>query len=203
MPLQISDAYGNMTLSAILDGIFYALKNDANVINLSLGADLAHLRGTSRDDQETIASSYGMGEAAMWDEVYTIAASENTMIVQAAGNDAILAEVDPMKRSENSLIVGAVGKNKELTDFSNIGNYVNVFAPGDAIYSSVPGNDFAFYPGTSMACPIVAGCVGLLKSLKPEILNKDIIKLITDTGEPVAGVEGVLIRIDKILESIQ
>jgi len=125
------------------------------------------------------------------------------MIVQAAGNDAILAEVDPMKRSENSLIVGAVRKNKELTDFSNIGGYVNVFAPGDEIYSSVPNDTFAFYPGTSMACPIVSGCVGLLKSLKPEISNKDVVQLIKETGESVDGQSGVLIRIDKILESIQ
>jgi subtilisin family serine protease len=188
MPIQIGDAQGNISITAILDGIFYALKNDADVINLSLGQDLS--------------KTSNVEEAEMWEEIYRIAEEENVTIVQAAGNFGVLAGIDPMKRSQNTVVVGAVGRDKTLADFSNIGEFVKIFAPGVDIYSSLPDNKFGVLDGTSMASPIVAGCVALIKSSHPEITNEELMKLILETGDEVDGDSGILIRVDKILAKL-
>tara|TARA_B110000285_G_scaffold13974_1_gene13789 strand:+ start:6554 stop:7987 length:1434 start_codon:yes stop_codon:yes gene_type:complete len=202
MPIQVADMSGNMTLTAILDGIFYALKNDVDVINMSLGQEFGHLAGLDITEQNRLARTINLDEAKMWDEVYKIAEEQGVIIVQAAGNSSVLASIDPMKRSKNSLIVGALDRSRKTANFSNVGEAVNVFAPGVEIYSSLPNNKMGPLQGTSMASPIVAGCVALIKSKKNDIGITELIQIIKDTGEPVPGEAGTLIRVDKILDII-
>lgn len=202
MPIQIADRNGNMTITSILDGIFYALKNDVDVINMSLGQEFDHLAGLSLSEQKLLAKTIHNDEAEMWNEIYQIAEDEGVIIVQAAGNSSILASIDPMKRSKNSLIVGALDRSRKTANFSNVGEAVNVFAPGVEIYSSLPNNKMGPLQGTSMASPIVAGCVALIKSKKSDIGIAELIQIIKDTGEPVPGELGTLIRVDKILDII-
>src|SRR5690606_34256131 len=55
--------------------------------------------------------------------------------------------------------------NDQLASFSCYGSEtVHVVAPGRNILSSVPGNKYAVYSGTSMATPHVTGVVGLYLS---------------------------------------
>jgi subtilisin family serine protease len=46
---------------------------------------------------------------------------------------------------------------------------VDVFAPGVAIYSTVPGGGYDLKSGTSMACPVVAGMAAVLKAYYPTL----------------------------------
>lgn len=202
MPIQIADQYGNMTITSILDGIFYALKNDADIINMSLGQEFKHLAGLNSSEQKRLAETILVDEAKMWDEIYQIAEEEGVIIVQAAGNSSVLASIDPMKRSKRSLIVGALDRSKNTAGFTNFGESVNVFAPGVEIYSSLPNNKIGPLDGTSMACPIVSGCVALVKSKKNDIGIEELIQVIKDTGDLIPGQLGSLIRVDKILDII-
>lgn len=203
MPIQISDQSGIITLTSILDGVFYALKNDADVINLSLGLSLPGLgQQMSEQDQEKFSKSTLLDEAQMWDEVFAIARKENVIIVQAAGNDAILASVDPMKRSANSIVVGAIQPNGKPAKFSNKGSVVPVYAPGVNIYSSLPGKNIGPLDGTSMASPIVAGCVALLLSRKRNLSLQEIKDMLTTTGRKIPDTEGVLIQIDQAIRKL-
>ncbi|HAA22372.1 MAG TPA: hypothetical protein DCR93_22755 [Cytophagales bacterium] len=205
IPIQIADAQGRMTTTSILDGIFYALKNDADVINMSLGLDLAHLVGwLSEQEQEQYANTIFQDEAAMWNEVYEIAQKENTVIVQAAGNSNVVTSLDPMKRSSVTIVVGATDRNQQKAGFSNYGQKVDIYAPGVGIYSSVPNQRFERMDGTSMASPMVAGCVGLIKSVDSTLSATDIIQLMNDTGIPInASGDDKLIQIDEVLQKIQ
>lgn len=203
MPIQISDPSGIISLTSILDGIFYALKNEADVINLSLGLSLPGLgQKMSEKDQKNFSESNLLDEAQMWDEVFAIAQKENVIIVQAAGNDAILASVDPMKRSANSIVVGAIQENGKPAKFSNKGFVVPYYAPGVNIFSSLPGNKIGPMDGTSMATPIVSGCVALLLSRNRKLSLQQIKEILTTTGSKVTNTDGVLIQIDQAIRKL-
>lgn len=179
MPIQISDSNGFITISSILDGLFYALKNQANVINLSLGFSFGDMaKSIPINEQNDIVKNQLKDEEALWDEVFSIAKNEGVIIVQAAGNDSVLAGLDPMKRSSNSIVVGAFDDNFKLTSFTNHGESVTTYAPGKQIYSSLPNNKMGFLDGTSMSCPIVTGSVALIISYNPNITVQEILDLI-------------------------
>lgn len=200
MPIQIADEGGRMTTTSILDGIFYALKNGADVINLSLGLNIPE-NLTEQEQIDLIESGY-LDEAEMWDEVYNIASEEGVVIVQASGNSNVLAKIDPMKRSAISLVVGASNRSSNKASFSNYGPNVDVYAPGVDIYSSTPNASFQLMDGTSMASPIVAGCIALIKSKNQDLTVNEIKQLIESTGTPISNQNGKLIQIDKILSKI-
>ncbi len=60
-----------------------------------------------------------------------------------------------------------------------------VSAPGDSIMSAVRGDTFAWLPGTSMACPQVAGCCALLKQKYPAITHDKAMQMITNGADHV------------------
>jgi subtilisin family serine protease len=202
IPIQIANSNGMMTTSSILDGIFYALKNKANIINMSLGADLSTAHNLTEEQQKVYARTIYKDEAAMWNEVYEIASKEGVVIVQAAGNSSVIAALDPMKRSKISITVGASDRNKRRAKFSNYGQKVDIYAPGTNIYSCIPNQKFEMLDGTSMASPIVAGCVALIKSINNSLSTSEIKELINTTAEEVNG-ELRFIQIDKLLQKIQ
>jgi cell wall-associated protease len=84
------------------------------------------------------------------------------------------------------LEVGASSYDKDVAAFSNYGKKnVDVWAPGVAIYATVPGNKYRNLQGTSMASPVAAGVAVMLRSYFPEltaaetkeILKKSVVKL--------------------------
>lgn len=184
MPIQISDESGYISMTSIIDGIFYALKNKASVINLSLGYSIGNnVHHLSEEEQAIIRDHFLLDEQKLWDEVFEIAERSNTVIVQAAGNQRVLAAMDPMKRSTHSIVVGALDENMNKTNFSNFGNEVTVYAPGKNIYSSLPNNEMGRLDGTSMSTPLVSGSIGLIKSYKPDMRAEDIRKAIIRSSE--------------------
>jgi subtilisin family serine protease len=60
---------------------------------------------------------------------------------------------------------------------SGFSNYnkkmVNVFAPGEEIYSTVPHNEYKYLQGTSMASPVVAGAAAVLLAYMPNLSRPD------------------------------
>ena len=90
------------------------------------------------------------------------------LVLFAAGNEQYQigwpAAFDPV------IAVGAIASNGQRAYYSNYGNWVDICAPGGdlklgpGILSSVSGNEYASYQGTSMACPMVSGVAALLVS---------------------------------------
>jgi hypothetical protein len=61
----------------------------------------------------------------------------------------------------------------------------SVSAPGDSVMSAVRGDAFAWYPGTSVSCPQVAGCCALIKQKYPGFSHDDAMQLITSSADHV------------------
>jgi len=67
---------------------------------------------------------------------------------------------------------------------------VDIAAPGTAILSTVPGNGYAAFSGTSMATPHVAGAAALVWSLNPELTPSEMKELLMSTGETSLWADG-------------
>jgi subtilisin family serine protease len=117
------------------------------------------------------------------------------LFVAAAGNDGTNNDVTPHYPSnyadEAVISVAATDRSNRLASFSNFGaTSVDVAAPGAGITSTLPGNRYGSYSGTSMATPHVAGIVGLLAAANPAATAAEIRTAILSTTTPVAALAG-------------
>ncbi len=160
-------------------GIRYAVDNGAQIISMSFGKDFSP-------------------EKKWVDDAVKYAESKDVLLVHAAGNDHKNIDTadsypnpvyaDGKGKSSTFITVGASsdpqiaqrnsdgeGVKNYVAVFSNYGKKeVDVFAPGTKIYSTVPGNDYANYDGTSMACPVVAGIAAFLLEYYPDLSAKQL-----------------------------
>jgi subtilisin family serine protease len=159
--------------------IRYAVDNGAKVINCSFGKSFS--------------------PKAEW--VYNAiqyAASRDVLIVHAAGNDGNNLDnpenpnypndhrFGAVEFVDNVITVGALTSSygsKMVATFSNYGaQNVDVFAPGDDIYSTMPNSTYEFQGGTSMAAPAVAGVAALIRSYYPNLTATQVKHIIMQSG---------------------
>lgn len=113
------------------------------------------------------ASWGGGGYSRTLEEAIDRATAAGILFVAAAGNESTSA-IEYPGGYRNALAVAAVEMDGQtLASFSNYGSWVDVAAPGRSILSTVRGNRYASFSGTSMATPHVAGLAGLLASVAP------------------------------------
>jgi len=164
----------------VAKAIRYAVDNGAKVINGSFGKSFSPHSQWVRD-----AIKY---------------ASDNDVIfVHAAGNDSNNVDVEPnfpddnvnfVEVSNTYIRVGSLASSygsKMVSGFSNYGKKnVDVFAPGSAIYSTMPESEYDFNGGTSMAAPAVAGIAALVRSYYPKLSAAQVKRVILDSGVPIS-----------------
>ncbi|KPL21653.1 MAG: hypothetical protein AMJ75_09590, partial [Phycisphaerae bacterium SM1_79] len=134
---------GRFQIADISDALVYAADKGAHVINMSFGS-------TFLSQTERIAIDY--------------ATNKGCVLVASAGNDEASWPYYPA--SFNGVL--SVAATSDVSDakprFSNYGLWVDVAAPGESIYSTMPIREYGTESGTSMASPIVAGVAALIKS---------------------------------------
>ncbi len=140
------------------EGIQYAADNGADVINVSWGRALGN---PSQVQQEIIDSAFARG----------------CIIVAAAGNDPGVLPPDTCgfywpAWYDHVTAVAATDADDLIADWSFYGHWVDVCAPGVAIYNTFWDDDYGTLEGTSMATPVVAGVAGLIKTMQPD-MNSD------------------------------
>jgi subtilisin family serine protease len=165
----------------VANAIRYAVDHGALVVNMSFG------KGYSP-------------EKAVVDSAVRYAESRGVLLVHAAGNDASdndRAGNFPSPgylgapaggaggRAANWLEVGAstFRRDRLPARFSNYGRTsVDLFAPGQDVLSTLPGNTYGRESGTSMAAPVVSGVAALLLSYFPRLTPADVRRLLLATA---------------------
>jgi hypothetical protein len=142
MSVRAGQYNGTFTVDDIAEGIIYAISNGADVINMSFG---------------------GYQRSMIVEDALAMALNQ-AVLVAAAGNDSRNAFVQPFYPAALPFVHGVQATNSlnGLTWFTNY-NY-DMSAPGEGIYSTLPGDKYAFWSGTSMAAPVVSGIAALVRS---------------------------------------
>jgi len=141
--------------SDLIFGIYYAIEQDVDVINMSFSIDSS--------DEVTIK---------MLESALKLAYDSDIICVAAAGNSATSAHCWPAC-SEYVIGVGAFDANWRLESYSNYGDNVNLCAPGTA-YTTFPNGQYGYATGTSMAAPMVTGAIALYLSQNPYVTCKSV-----------------------------
>ncbi|WP_102348605.1 S8 family serine peptidase [Bacillus sp. Marseille-P3661] len=152
--IKALDQNGAGYLSDVVAGIDWAITNNIDIINLSIGM-----------------STYSQILADVIDYAY----QSGMFIVAAAGNSGNSSgtgdNIDYPARLEGAIAVGATTLNNTRASFSSTGPALELTAPGDTILSSYINNNYEYLNGTSMAAPFVTGIAALLKQAYPEWTN--------------------------------
>ncbi|SIO07379.1 S8 family peptidase [Algoriphagus halophilus] len=160
------------------------------------------IRYAADNGAKVINASFGKGFSPNSEWVYdalAYAASKDVLFVHAAGNDGIDLD-DPKNPSfpndhpngaqsefeDNYLTVGALTPmlgSEMVAVFSNYGKkYVDIFAPGQEILSTMPNNGYEFQDGTSMAAPAVTGLAAMIRSYYPSLSAAQVKQVILESG---------------------
>jgi len=165
--VKVLSNYGGGTQQGIIGGMIKAADKGADVVSMSLG-------GPSNDSRQRA-----------YTKAVKYMTKKGTITVVAAGNSSRNAKDYVPAGVEGVISVAAINNKIEKAPFSNFVTDVKmgIAAPGVDILSTVPGSAYKEYSGTSMACPHVAGLVGMMRSVNPKLTTAEAYKILHDTGK--------------------
>jgi len=105
--------------------------------------------------------------------------------VIASGNDGDSNGIGTPACISTAISVGSTTKSDVVSSFSNSASFLSLLAPGQSIQSALPGGGTAFWNGTSMASPHVAGAWAILRQHAPTASVSEILAALQGTGVPV------------------
>ncbi len=158
VPIKIFSGAGETSVDVIVRGIDYANRLGLKVTNNSWGG--------------------GGFSDAIYNSIKK-ADEKGLLFIAAAGNDGVDIDATPFYPASyalsNIINVASINRMDKLSSFSNYGaKTVMVAAPGEDIYSTVPGNAYGVKSGTSMATPHVTGLVALAMARFPNAAAADL-----------------------------
>lgn len=164
--VKVLTDWGGGTQQSVISGMLEAADNGADVISMSLGAR----SNKNRKRAYARAVNYCNRQGAI--------------VIAAAGNSNMDAANYSPANAPGIITVAAVDTFLNRAHFSNYVENVQygIAAPGVKIYSTFPKNQYRTFNGTSMACPYVAGLVGLMRSINPDLKTKDVHQILEKSG---------------------
>ncbi|MEB3197021.1 MAG: S8 family serine peptidase [Candidatus Sericytochromatia bacterium] len=185
LPIKVLGPDGG-TDTEILRGFMHAVNwrpspddgSRVRVINMSLGKSSADV-------------------SALYTEATAIARAAGILVVASSGNDAAPFVASPAN-SSGVLAVGSAFHHatwEGVSAFSNGGARLDLVAPGEEIYATLPGGAYGYLSGTSMASPYVAGVAALVTARYDpqharangafvDLLRQRLLRAVTDLGLP-------------------
>ncbi len=185
--IKVLNSSGSGTLSDIIEGIDFAISEQLDIINMSLG--------TSTDSP------------ALHTAVDT-AYSSGILVVASAGNSGkrviTVDNVGYPAKYDSAIAVAATDVNNLRASFSSTGPAVEVAAPGVYVRSTYLNNSYATMSGTSMAAPHVSGHLALmiqsfLTNVQPPVTKETFTSVVTNKSLYTVG-EKILITVTVVDE---
>ncbi len=159
---------GMGTIESIAQAIIDATTDGADVISMSLGDYSPRPPRVIRDAVE-------------------FALERDVIVLAAAGNSNQNGAFHMPANIEGVIAVSAIDSGLRKAKFSNTNTALKrpIAAPGVDIMSLVPDGGYGAKSGTSMATPLVAGLVGVMRSLNPSLTADEAYQVLVDTGQEV------------------
>ncbi len=185
--LKVLNRHGSGSELNIIKALEWAIKNEIDICNLSLGAPQA---------------SFAFEQACR------LAYDHGLILVAAAGNEGFGPNY-PASFDQTVIAVTAVDKHNQHAHFSNIYSTNDLAAPGVSIFSAYPEGGYKQLNGTSMAAPHVTGSLALVIQKIKNWGSLD--SLLADTSQPLENHEGYddhwvygqgLVRADHLVDSL-
>jgi subtilisin family serine protease len=171
LPVKCTDNFNYVSHG--LEAMFYAASMpQVQVVNMSWGFETF-----SQTMQDIIDSAMSYKD-------------NKIVFVAAAGNTSDSLYIYPAA-CNNVIAVGATDKFDSRTSFSKFGSWVDIAAPGRAIYtttlnSKYGGNSSGFQiSGTSYSSPLVAGTVGLMYAINKDLTFNEVLQCLEDGGDSI------------------
>lgn len=162
LAVRVADESGASTSWSIAAGIGLAVNRGAKVINVSL-APMHHDEIVLRQAE--------------------LARLRGALVVFAAGNEG---ERVTGGGSDGAIFVSGLTDAGERAPTSSFGDFIDLGAPGVAIYTSTVGGGYGAWTGTSFAAPIVSGVAALVWSERPELRPATVKGILLATADDVA-----------------
>lgn len=165
--IKVMNASGIGSERTIIQGIIKAADAGADVISMSLGS-------ISSDSRQKA-----------YEEAVRYANAKGAIVIAAAGNSSQNAKNYSPANARGLITVAALGTDERKAPFSNIVKDLSygISAPGVKILSTYPNQQYKELDGTSMATPMVAGLVGLMKAFRPELTTQEVHEILYETGK--------------------
>jgi hypothetical protein len=166
LPVKISS---NGVLNAAYEGIVYAADHGCQVINCSWGGFGGGQFGQDIVDYATI--------------------NKNALVIGASGNSN---NENPFFPASYKNVFSVTGTNATDTKWvnSSYGAFVDISAPGEAVYSTIFDDTYSFSSGTSFAAPIVAAAAALIKTQYAFYTPGQIAEQLRATADDIYAVPG-------------
>lgn len=163
-PVKSFDENGAAYVSDIIHGIEWCIRNGMHIINMSFG-----MKSRSKSLLQAMTQAYQSG----------------VTVVASSGNDAKRKSIDYPARYSQTISVGATDRSRRIAPFSNRGQFVDIYAPGEKIVSSWIKGKYREMSGTSMATSHISGAIALLLAVRPRLKPGEIKALLRRTANPI------------------
>lgn len=160
--VKVLDENNQATISRIIQGIYWCIENDINIINMSFGTATY-----SKTLKKAVEDAY----------------KANILMVAAAGNHN--SDVEYPAAFEEVMAVAATNTESEISDFSNTGDELDIAAPGEKVRVLGFFGFNGVTHGTSVAVPHVVGVASLLWEKDLSKPNEFIRQLIIDSSKNI------------------
>jgi subtilisin family serine protease len=204
--LMLCQVFGNNRVGGFANALIYAADNGAAIAQNSWGYTVPGVYDQLVLDAIDYFNENGGGNVI-----------KGGICVFAAGNTGKDENIYPACY-EGAISVASTNWDDKVSPFSTYGNWVDVSAPGNNVFSTIGSNGYGSSSGTSMACPHVSGVMALIASYAPNKFSReeiiDIIKSTTDDhyennssykgklGTGRLNAEKALLKVKEIIEPV-